>query len=65
MKTQHPNNQLSYMRWDFFLNCKKKYISMKGGLKLSKLSFILSFIFLERLHSPNSTTTINNLNVVH
>jgi hypothetical protein len=67
---------LVIMGWDFLKTYQKKYISIKGvgGVKLTKLSFILSFPFPERLLSasnaatyiftaPISTTTIIRLNL--
>jgi hypothetical protein len=47
----HPNLKFGHT-WGGIQKtiCKQNYISMKGGLKLSNLSFILSFPFLDGLH---------------
>jgi len=57
-ETQHQNPEFGHTRVEFFKKPAKKYINIRRGVKLTKktinfggkLSFILSFMFPERLH---------------
>jgi hypothetical protein len=71
-KTQHQNPESGHTRGEIQKKLEKKYISIQGGWNLEnhnfcgKLSFILSFLVPERLHShyiyfpcPTCIATIN------
>ncbi len=54
-QTQHQNPEFGHTKGEIFKKPAKKYISIQGvGVKTfnfdGKLSFILSFLFLEHLH---------------
>jgi hypothetical protein len=59
-KTQHQNPEFGHTQGEILKkNLQKSTLAFKGGMKLkkktinfgSKLSFVLSFLFPERLHS--------------
>jgi hypothetical protein len=66
IQTQHQNPEFGHTQGERFeKKPAKKYISIQSGMKLrnlinlgGKLSFILSFLFPERLHESTAATYI-------
>jgi hypothetical protein len=48
MKTQHQNSEFNSTGWDSIKNLQKNTLDFNGGS--NSVSFILSFLFSERLH---------------